>query len=719
MQDRWYYRLDNKEIGPVSFADLLALAQQNSDFVTATVREDSSRVWLPAANLQALWPGEDTSGKREIVPIPGPKPISIPGPEPEPEPSDKTPLADFFLQACDAARRIGGATFAWLHQVLLYLFLRAERIGLRRRVRQSKSRFGEALCLVDHGASELRQQIKALEDQADSHPGGNRLDPRHWRERQKLLISLAETSLPEETVPEEARSDQVAVMEAVAALETNEKKFAEVDIGSGPLIVTGIVSIIVSIVVAANSARALGHEPTEGSLPPNFIIILCDNLGYGDIGCFGSTVHRTPNIDRLAAEGTRLTSFYVTSGVCTPSRASLMTGCYPRRVNMHVDPRGGAVLRPVSTKGLHPDEVTIAEVLKTRGYTTACIGKWHLGDQTPFLPTRQGFDLYYGIPYSDDMTARPGTHSPPLPLMENERVVEAPADRNTLTQRYTQRAIALIKAHRDKPFFLYLPHAMPGSTQRPYASEAFQGKSANGPYGDSVEEIDFSTGEILKTLREEGLDERTLVIWTSDNGAPRRSPPQGSNKPLGGWGYTTMEGGMRVPTIVRWTGHIPRGRVCDEIATTMDLLPTFAKLAGARLPPQRKIDGHDIRSLLLGDEGAKSPYRAFFYYHKSQLHAVRSDKWKLHLANERKIVGLGNQRRAAKAELYNLDEDLGETKNLADEFPDVVDRLSKLAEQARAELGDDQRKGFGQRPAGFVKDPHPQIMATPTEGNDR
>ena len=284
---------------------------------------------------------------------------------------------------------------------------------------------------------------------------------------------------------------------------------------------------------------SMTSEAKERLSKPNFIIILCDNLGYGDIGCFGSTRHRTPHIDRMAEEGMRFTDFYATSGVCTPSRASLMTGCYPRRVNMHIAEDGRPVLSPVAKKGLHPKETTIAEVLKAQGYATACIGKWHLGDQLPFLPTRQGFDYYLGIPYSDDMTQRAGRNWPPLPLMENEKVIEAPGGRNLLTRRYTEAKIKFIKTNREKPFFIYLPHAMPGSTKAPFASERFRGKSANGPWGDSIEELDWSTGEILRALKQLDLDEKTLVVWASDNGAPRRNPPQGLNTPLAGWGFST------------------------------------------------------------------------------------------------------------------------------------------------------------------------------------
>ena len=445
--------------------------------------------------------------------------------------------------------------------------------------------------------------------------------------------------------------------------------------------------------------------------PPNFVLILCDNLGYGDIGCFGSTQHRTPHLDRMSAEGRRFTSFYSTSGVCTPSRASLLTGCYPRRVNMHVDEHGGAVLRPVSSKGLHPDEITIAEVLKERGYSTACIGKWHVGDQPEFLPTRQGFDEYFGIPYSDDMTPRPGRPWPPLPLMRGELVIEAPADRDTLTRRYTEEAIRFIEQHHERPFFLYLPQAMPGSTNRPFASEAFQGRSANGPYGDSVEELDWSTGEILAALERLNLAERTLIVWTSDNGAPRRNPPQGSNAPLGGWGYTTREGGMRVPMIARWPGRVPAGTACDELATMMDLLPTFAALAGTRPPQAHELDGHDIRPLLFAEPQARSPYRAFHYYHLDQLQAVRSGRWKLFLELENRRTDLRDGRTAVAAELYDLQTDPGETTNVASEHGDVVARLAALADEARRDLGDGARPGRSQRPAGIVENPQPRVLA--------
>src|SRR6476619_1269212 len=268
---------------------------------------------------------------------------------------------------------------------------------------------------------------------------------------------------------------------------------------------------------------------------PNVVLFFVDNLGNGDIGCFGSKLHRTPHIDRLAKEGTKFTSFYVASGVCTPSRAALMTGCYPPRVGMHVSGEGLPVLRPLDTKGLHPDEMTIAEVLKAAGYATCIFGKWHLGDQPEFLPTRQGFDVFFGTPYSDDQTKDKQPNMwPELPLVRNETVIEAPVDRNYLVKRCTEEAIDFIQKNRDRPFFVYVPHTMPGSTATPFSSPGFRGKSANGDYGDAVEELDWSAGEIVQALQRLNLTDQTLVIWTSDNGAVQRNPPQGSCAPYKG-----------------------------------------------------------------------------------------------------------------------------------------------------------------------------------------
>ena len=436
---------------------------------------------------------------------------------------------------------------------------------------------------------------------------------------------------------------------------------------------------------------------------PNFIVIFCDDLGYGDIGCFGSTRHRTPNIDRMAAEGMRLTSFYVTSGVCTPSRSSLMTGCYPRRTNMHMDHNEDCVLFPIGKKGLNPSEITIAEVLKERGYATACVGKWHLGDQAEFLPTRQGFDYYYGIPYSNDMGARQRSENPPLPLLENEKVIEAPANQNTITKRYTEQVIKFITANRDKPFFVYLPHTMPHNPVN--SSDDFRGKSANGGYGDCVEEIDFSTEQILQTLKDLSIDEKTLVVFTSDNGASNNFG--GSNAPLSGFKGSTDEGGMREPCVVRWPGKVPAGSKCDEIACTMDLLPTFAALAGAKVPTDRIIDGKGIWPLLSGKNGAESPHEAFYYYQMDQLQAVRCGKWKLHLAMKIKKHNWGSPLLNSPLKLYDLENDVSEANNVASAHADVVRRLTTLADEAREDLGDVDRQGRHQRPAGWATTPRP------------
>jgi arylsulfatase A len=454
---------------------------------------------------------------------------------------------------------------------------------------------------------------------------------------------------------------------------------------------------------------------------PNVIIMLMDNLGHGDLGCTGSTHHRTPHIDQLAREGMRFTSYYSTSGVCTPSRASLMTGCYPRRVNLHVSGKGRPVLFPADSKGLHPDEVTIARMLKSRDYATCCVGKWHLGDQPPFLPTRHGFDQFFGCPYSEDMVPTASNPDwPPLPLMRNETVVESPLDREFLTQRYTAEAIRFITENKDRPFFLYLPHAMPGSTNRPFASPAFQGRSANGPYGDAIEELDWSCGEIMRTLKELALDDRTLVVWTSDNGAVGWNPPQGSNAPFTGWGYDTSEGGQRMPCIMRWPGTIPAGVVNDEIVTMMDVLPTVAAFSGAEPPRDRIIDGHDIRPILSGDPGARSAYdeTGFFYYHMQQLQAVRSGPWKLYLPLQSKIPGLNVQglskgRAQSPAALFDVRHDLAETKNVTADHPAIVERLLAMAEKAREDLGDEGREGMNQRPAGWAENPTPRLLAVP------
>lgn len=466
--------------------------------------------------------------------------------------------------------------------------------------------------------------------------------------------------------------------------------------------------VVLFIALFAFTASLIAAPPSH----PNFIVVYCDNLGNGDLACFGSKLHRTPHLDRMAAEGMKLTSFYVTSGVCTPSRASLMTGCYPRRVNMHVSGSGLSVLRPMDTKGLNPDEETIAEVLKKAGYATACIGKWHLGDQPAFLPTRQGFDEFFGLPYSDDMTKDkfPDTW-PELPLMRGEEVIEAPADRDQLTRRCTEEAVGFITRHKAQPFFLYLPQPMPGSTPNPFSSAAFKGKSRNGAYGDSIEEIDWSMGEILKTLKECALDENTFILWTSDNGAVERKPLQGSNAPYKGFGYNTSEGAMRMPCILRWPGHVPAGSVGDALCTAMDVLPTFAKLAGATLPTV-PLDGHDGSVLWFTTPQTHSAYddTGFFYYYMQQLQAVRAGDWKLYLPLQNKL-GNGKQKAApAPTQLFDVRHDVGEEHELSAQHPEVVQSLTSLAEHARAKLGDMNQPGSGQRPAGHVDHPVPQLL---------
>ncbi|HBN78880.1 MAG TPA: arylsulfatase [Planctomycetaceae bacterium] len=447
------------------------------------------------------------------------------------------------------------------------------------------------------------------------------------------------------------------------------------------------------------------------SKPPNIVLILCDNLGYGDIEPFGSKLHRTPHLNRLAESGRKFTHFYSASGVCTPSRAALMTGCYPQRVDMAIT--DGAVLRPVSPIGLNPNEWTMAEHLQKAGYATAAFGKWHLGDQPDYLPTNQGFDYFEGIPYSDDMTPREGQNWPPLPYMINNEVVDAPVDRDQMAKRLTISACEWIKDHQKEPFFVYIPKCMPGSTQAPFASEDFKGKSKNGPWGDSVEEIDWSLGEIVRTLSDLDLTDNTLIIWTSDNGAPRRTPVQGSNLPLSGWGYTTSEGGMRVPCIMSWPGTIPAGTVCDELSTMMDLYPTAAKLSQHPLDNTVPRDGHNILPLMLGQKNASSPYEAFYYYQMDQLQAVRSGKWKLYLPIESRSRTRNGSPQQQTLQLYDVVEDPAESKNLAESKPKVVDQLTQLTVKAKTELGDYQQPGSQVRPHAVRDVALPLLLTTP------
>ncbi len=420
---------------------------------------------------------------------------------------------------------------------------------------------------------------------------------------------------------------------------------------------------------------------------PNFVIIFCDDLGYQDVGCFGSPLIKTPNIDRMAAEGMRFTDFHSAAPVCTPSRAALMTGCYPQRVNLP------QVINYSHTIGISSKEITMAELLRGQGYATACIGKWHLGWQKEFLPTRHGFDYYYGLPYSNDMKYEDDRLAP---LIRGEEILEHPAVQETLTQRYTDEAIQFMTKHRDEPFLVYLPHTFPHKPL--HVSKEFAGKSARGLYGDVVECIDWSTGRIMDAIKELGLDDNTVVVFTSDNGPWLIMKEEGGSAlPLRKGKGTTWEGGMREPTIMRWPGHIPAGTECSELATMMDLYPTFAGLSGAKLPTDRVIDGKDIRPLMEGKPGAVSPYEVFYYYRADELQAVRSGKWKLVLPHTDQP-----DKESIPLSLYNLDADISEATNVIDKYPSIVAHLQKYVEQAREDLGDKTTNvvGKGRRPCG-------------------
>ena len=399
--------------------------------------------------------------------------------------------------------------------------------------------------------------------------------------------------------------------------------------------------------------------------PPNFVVIFCDDLGYGDLGCFGHPTIRTPHLDRMAAEGQKWSSFYCAAPVCTPSRAGLITGRLPIRNGMTSAKR--VVLFPNSGGGLPAEEVTIAELLKENGYATGCVGKWHLGHLPQFLPMAHGFDSYYGIPYSNDMH-KPGG----VPLMRGQEVIEQPVDQRTVTKRYTEEAVKFIETNRERPFFLYMPHTMPHIPL--YVSEAFTDESPRGLYGDVVEELDWSVGEVLKALKKNGCDENTLVVFTSDNGPWLSFRLEGGSAGLlrAGKG-TTFEGGMRVPTIFRWPAKIPAGTLVTEMGSTLDLMATFAHLAGAELPTDRTLDSEDLTPALLG-EGA-SPRETMFFYTRGELYGVRQGPYKLHLWT-REPVRYG--RPPIKHDpplLYHVEHDPGEQFDLAAKKPEVVKQL--------------------------------------------
>jgi arylsulfatase A len=466
---------------------------------------------------------------------------------------------------------------------------------------------------------------------------------------------------------------------------------------------------------------------------PNVVLINCDDLGYGDLGCYGSTLNRTPALDRLAAEGVRFDHFYMASPVCSPSRGALLTGCYPPRIGFGSFD-GMPVLFPGQAVGLAPSEITIARILADAAYRTHHVGKWHCGDQPDFLPTRHGFDHYFGLPYSNDMgrqveppdlrarleqVAKNLTdfdvddvldglrNRPPLPLMIDEDVLEQQPDQASLTARFVSDAVRFMRDSVDAPFFLYLAHIY---VHLPiYVLPRFLAASANGTYGAAVESIDWATAVLLRELDALGVADDTIVIFTSDNGS--RARHGGSNLPLRGAKGTTWEGGLRVPGIVRWPGAISPGRVSNELVTAMDLLPTLAAVCGARVPEDRTIDGRDISPVWF-DETATSPHEAFYYYWMDDLEAVRSGRWKLHFAKHGTPI----------TELYDLIADPAETTDVRGAHPDVVARLEEHAEWARDSLGDARlhRPGKDRRPVGRVEAPatltafdpdHPYYMA--------
>ncbi|MBK7871529.1 MAG: sulfatase [Saprospiraceae bacterium] len=466
----------------------------------------------------------------------------------------------------------------------------------------------------------------------------------------------------------------------------------------------------------------LTNKPKANS--QNIVLIFADDLGYGDLSCYGALQYQTPHLDQLANEGIRFTNFLAAQAVCSASRAALLTGCYPNRVGI------SGALFPRATIGLHPEEQTIAEILKNKGYATAIYGKWHLGDHPDFLPTKQGFDEYIGLPYSNDMwpihyDGKPITDDssfrkktfPYLPLLHNTDTIQEVRtleDQAKLTNLYTQHAISFITKNKKKPFFLYLPHSMP---HVPIAASAkFKGKSKQGLYGDVIMELDWSVGEIMKTLKENNLDKNTLVIFTSDNGPwLNYGNHAGSSGGLREGKGNSFEGGHRVPCIIRWKGTMPEGLICNKLASTIDLLPTIATICDAKLP-NRKIDGVNILSLLQGDMEATPRKYFYYYYRRNHLEAVRRDDWKLVLEHTgRSYEGQlpGNEGFPGDAPenhpfpmgLYDLRRDPAERYDVKELYPDIYNELLQLAETAREDLGDEitNRKGKNVRVSGLVE----------------
>jgi arylsulfatase A-like enzyme len=442
------------------------------------------------------------------------------------------------------------------------------------------------------------------------------------------------------------------------------------------------------------ATAAFVHPERTSSATPNIVLLVADDLGYGDLGCYGAIDIPTPNLDRLAREGVRLTSFYSAAAVCSASRAALWTGCYPCRVGVAGD------LRPESDEGLPSQQITLAELARDAGYKTALLGNWHLGSRPEFLPTRQGFDEFYGILFSHDV--RPlhavGGQSlhPNLPVYEGDRVVGRNPDMAGFTRDLTRRAVDFIRERRQERFLLCVAYAMP---QVPLAvSPEFAGTSDRGLYGDVVAELDWSVGEILDALAGSRLDTETFVVFTSDNGPALEYGDQaGSAGVLRGGEGSTFEGGMRVPCMARWTGKIPSPTVSDELVVNFDWLPTVARLIGAGLPHETKLDGQDIWPVLALPMAATSPHECFYYYSGGSLHAVRSGRWKLHfphgyvaLSETPAVDGqpIRTSWERIELSLFDLQADPGETTNLAAENEEVVRYLADLAEAAREELGD-------------------------------
>ena len=483
-----------------------------------------------------------------------------------------------------------------------------------------------------------------------------------------------------------------------------------------------LLAFVMMFVLGPNVRPILAEDPVRpADTLPNVVIIFIDDLGYADIGPFGATDYPTPNLDAMAKNGRKFTDFVASSAVCSSSRASLMTGCYNRRLSM------SGAFGPNAGVGLNPDEMTIAELCKQKDYATACFGKWHLGDEKKFLPLQHGFDHYYGLPYSNDMwpfhphyvdlpadSPKRKNNYPPLPLIEGNEVVDdnvTGEDQKKLTVEYTRRAVKFIDDNKDGPFLLYVPHSMVHVPL--YVSKKFEGKSGAGLFGDVMMEVDWSVGEIIGALKKNGIEGNTLVVFTSDNGPwLNYGHHAGSAKPLREGKGTMWEGGYRVPTVMQWPGKIPAGSSCNELSSTIDMLPTIASLVGGKLP-EHKIDGLDISKLMFGDENETSPHTHFAcYYSGGQLQAMRDRQFKLVFPHQYRSMngrpggkdGKPNpyQQNQAEYALYDLRADVGETKNVAAEHPEVVAKLEKYAAEMRNDLGDRLKKikPTGARPIG-------------------